>query len=68
MLLHKEFHPIIKEMVMIMDAFSSTYLVKQIFLVITAYVGIFFFLDLDYVCENEAHSWTNFQIESYFEK
>ena len=56
-------------MVMIIDAFFLlTYLVKQIFLVITAYVGIFFFLDLDYVCENEAHSWTNFQIESYFEK
>jgi hypothetical protein len=56
MLLQKEFHPIIKEMVMIMDAFSSTYLVKQIFLDITAYVGIFFFLDLDNVCKNEAHS------------
>ena len=60
MLLQKQFHPIIKEMVMIMDAFSSTYLVKQIFLDITAYVGIFFFLDLDYVCKNEAHSWRNF--------
>ena len=44
MLLQKEFHPIIMEMVMIIDAFFLlTYLVKKIFLVITAYVGIFSF-------------------------